>query len=140
MTNMRKFGTHGFIKLDRVRGKPIRGKIVEVTESQFSRPILRFEDGSQFSLNGTNTDTMLDVYGEDDRNWIGQVVELYEGMLRVAGGEQEGVRLRPISLPEHYGDGGNGAKAPATATKKATAAEPAKKTKLGEEMDDTIPF
>jgi hypothetical protein len=99
MTNMRKFGGQGLIKLDDVQNKPFRDRIVAVTESQYGRPVLHFECGRQFSLYVTNTETMLKAYGDYDSGWIGQVVELYPGMLPRNGGEQEGVCLRPISAP-----------------------------------------
>jgi hypothetical protein len=90
MTNMRKFGGKGLIKLDDVCGTPFCDEIVAVTESQYGRPVLHFKCGRQFSLNVTNTEIMLKAYGDDDHGWIGQEVELYPGMLpRNGGGEQE---------------------------------------------------
>jgi hypothetical protein len=105
MTNMRKFGGQGLVKLDDVRDKLFSDRIVGVTESQYGRPVLHFQCGRQFSLNVTNTEKMLKAFGDDDSGWIGQVVELYPGMLSRSGGDQEGVCLRPISKSEHYGDG-----------------------------------
>jgi hypothetical protein len=101
---MNKYGGQGFFKLDDVRGKPFRDRIVAVTESQYGRPVLHFKCGRRFSLNVTNTGVMLKAFGEDDTGWIGQDVELYPGMLPRSSGEQEGVCLKPISLP----DGGRG--------------------------------
>ena len=108
MTNMRKFGSKGFINLDDVRVKSISDQIVAVTESQYGRPVVHLKCGRQFSLNVTNTEIMIKAYGDDDQGWLGQEVELYPGMLPRNGGEQEGVCLKPISLPEHNGNGGRG--------------------------------
>jgi hypothetical protein len=108
MTNMRKFGGKGLVKLDDVCSTSFRDEIDAVTESQYGRPVLHFKCGRQFSLNVTNTEIMLKAYGDDDRGWLGQDVELYSGMLPWNGGEQEGVCLKPISLPEHIGNGGRG--------------------------------
>jgi hypothetical protein len=127
MTNMKKYGRKGFINLESVKDKPFRGTIAEVTpENQFGRPVLHFEGGAKFSLNVTNTEIVLNTYGEESKDWVGHVVELYPGMLpNTNGGEKEGVRLRPISLPEHYGDGGD----------KGTAATPVARKKIAPQPD-----
>jgi hypothetical protein len=108
MTDMRKFGGQGLVKLDDVRDKPFRDQIAAVTVNQYERPVLHFKCGRQFSLNVTNTEVMLKAFGEDDSDWIGKFVELYPGMLPWNGGQQEGVCLRATTEPEQYVDGAKG--------------------------------
>jgi hypothetical protein len=105
--NMRKYSSQSFLKVADVRDGPLLHQIGAVREGKFDKPELVFETGDILSLNATNTKTLIRAFGSDSDGWIGKQIELYLGKLQYQGSTQEGVIVRPISLPvnnEHEPD------------------------------------
>ena len=97
--DMRKYSGKIFIKVDDVRGGPIRVKIAAVKEGQYGKPDLVFENGDSFSLNATNNRILVQEYGQDSDDWINKEIELFLGEIEYQGEMQEAVRVKPISPP-----------------------------------------
>jgi hypothetical protein len=77
--DMRQYAST-YIKPDNVRDGPIRTRIVNVFESErLGRPVLELETGSQFTLNDGNTNVLINAWGHNSDDWIGQEVELALG-------------------------------------------------------------
>jgi hypothetical protein len=111
---MTKYAGSAFVKVANLANGP-QGKTVEsVDEGQYGRPVITFTDGKRLSVNVTNVNTLIELFGEDSTDWVGKRVELYVGPLRNQdGGESDGVKVR---LPT-----------------------PSAKS-LKDDLDDTIPF
>lgn len=114
--DMSKYAGTAFLKLADVAKGPKCKLIESIAEGQYGRPVITFSDGRKLSLNVTNTNILLELFGQDSDDWIDKLIELYAGPLKSQdGGETEGVKVR---LPT----------------------PPAKSRPAGDEMDDTIPF
>ena len=97
--NMRKFAATEFVKVEDLRDGPRQETIAEIVDGKFERPDIIFESGARMGLNGTNTLTLCNAYGDDDEDWIGRVVELFVGTICYQGMDKEVVLVRPISPP-----------------------------------------
>jgi hypothetical protein len=88
-----------YIKVDDVRDGPIGGTIAHVKEGKFGRPDVTLESGKVISLNGSNTETLIDAYGADSDVWIGRQIELYLGSIRYQNEDNEAVLVKPVTPP-----------------------------------------
>jgi hypothetical protein len=77
---------------------PFKQVIDEVTIGQFDKPVLKFRSGLQFSANVTNVGTLIEAFGEDSDDWLGQTIELYKGQLKYKGETKDGVLVRPTGV------------------------------------------
>jgi hypothetical protein len=132
-----------YIKPDNVRDGPIRTRVVNVFESERTgRPVLELESGSQFTLNDGNTNVLIQAWGHNSDDWIGQEIELALGTYKDWRSdpvvEKETVKVRAIS-PAKAGTGNSGApnKPPLPASKTVAQGGAAS---LRSAMDDDIPF
>ena len=83
-----------------MRDAPIVSRIVNVFEvERLGRPVLELENGSQFTLNDGNANTLIQAWGYDSDSWIGLEVELVarhlpglENRSADAAGNREGAR------------------------------------------------
>jgi hypothetical protein len=138
MTDMRQYASK-YIKPDNVRDGPIQTRIVNVFESeQYGRPVLELETGSQFTLNETNTNTLIKAWGYNSNDWIGQEIALelghYQDWKTNPPTEKETVVAKAISPAKTAaGNSGVPASKPLPPSIKAVAARP-------DDMDDSIPF
>ena len=114
--DMTKYAGTAFIKLADLAKGPKCKAIESIAEGQYGRPVITFSDGRKLSLNVTNTNILLELFGQDSHDWIGKLIELYVGPLRSQdGGETDGVKVR-LPIP------------------------PAKSKSAGDDMDDEDPF
>jgi hypothetical protein len=89
-----------FWKVDQVKASgPIRERIISVSEGQYGKPNVAFDDGSQLSLNATNCRTLARAYGFESGDWIDKEVELTLGEIQYQGKPQEAILVNPISPP-----------------------------------------
>src|SRR6266511_4582255 len=119
---MTKYAGSRFIDLDDVSDGPFKQEIVEVAIGKYDKPVLKFRNGLQFSVNVTNVGTLIEAFGEESDDWIGETIELYKGQLKFKGEPKDSVLVRPIMRP-------------AGVEKKKVAP---KKPKYGD-LDDDIP-
>jgi hypothetical protein len=98
--DMRKFAGSKFITVDDLRDGPREETINAIGPGKYERPVATFESGDRFSLNITNTNTLIKAYGPNDQDWIGCVIELAIGDVKYNGGIQDGVVARPVSPPK----------------------------------------
>jgi hypothetical protein len=134
--DMRNFAST-YVKPDSVRDGPIQTRIVHVFESTSTgRPVLELENGSQFTLNEGNTNTLIKAWGYNSDDWIGQELELllgtYKDWKSDPPADKETVKVRPIS-PAKTGAGNSG-----KASKPPLP--PSKTVSRAQEMDDEVPF
>jgi hypothetical protein len=120
--DMRKYAGEHFIGVEDVRDRPLQVEIAVIKEGKFGRPNLVFEDGGILSLNATNTKILIRNYGPDGDGWVGKEIELTLGKVSYQGDENDSVVIKPIS--------------PQIAAKEKTAAA----KKLGDELNDDIPY
>jgi len=95
--NMREFAGSAFITVETLRDGPREEVIESVATGKYDKPVATFESGDQFSLNKTNTRTLINAYGEDSQDWIGNTVELFLGTATYNNEDRESVVVRPIS-------------------------------------------
>jgi hypothetical protein len=78
--DMSRFGSSSYLGVADVREAPIRGVIAAVeVNKKIDKPTLIFTNGLRFTLNKTNTQTLLNEVGSDDESWCGETVELTLG-------------------------------------------------------------
>jgi hypothetical protein len=136
--DMRQYAST-YIKPDHVRDGPLRTRIVNVFESELhGRPVLELETGSQFTLNDSNTNTLIKAWGHNSDDWIGQEIELalgtYKDWRSHPPADKETVKARAISPAKAAQDGGVPAVSkPLPASIKSVAPR-------HDDMDDSIPF
>jgi hypothetical protein len=97
--DLRKYTGNVFRKVEHVRAGPIRVRIIGISEGQYGKPDLAFDDGSQLSCNPTNCLTLARAYGFESDNLIGKEVELTLGEIQYRGEPQEAILVKPISPP-----------------------------------------
>lgn len=95
---MTKYAGSRFIDLDDVSDGPFKQVIDEVAIGKFDKPVLKFRSGLQFSANVTNVGKLIEAFGEDSDDWLGQTIELYKGPLKYKGEIQDGVLVRPTGI------------------------------------------
>jgi hypothetical protein len=99
---MTKYAGASFIGVDDVQDGPIRGTIAAVDPGSFDKPVLTFSSGLKFSCNKTNVGTLIEAWGDESDDYLGERVELYAGTVRFKGEEQPAVLLR--ALPRAPGE------------------------------------
>ena len=135
MVDMRKFAAK-YIKPDQVRDGPIQTRIIAVLENErYGRPMLELENGAQFTLNESNNNTLINAWGYESDDWVGQDIEFllgtYKDWREDPVVEKETVKVRAVS-PAKAGNGGVPASRPVLPPSRAATAK--------KEMDDEIPF
>jgi len=95
--DMRKYAGSSFIQVDDVRDRPIQVTIIKVVEGNYGKPDLILSDGRRFSLNATNTKTLIAAYGVNDADWLGMHVEFCLGQIKYQGKFQDSVMVKPVS-------------------------------------------
>jgi hypothetical protein len=93
---MTKYAGASFIGVSDVRGGPFRGTAAAVDHGSFDKPVMTFSSGQRFSLNKTNVGILIEAWGEESDDWIGEKVELYLGSIPFQGEPQEAVLVRPL--------------------------------------------
>jgi hypothetical protein len=95
--DLSKYAGNRFIKLHHVADGPKRKVVASVEEGSFDKPLMKFTDGTQLSLNVTNVNTLLDLFGSADSKYVvGKQVELYAGTTKYQGADKPSVLLRGV--------------------------------------------
>jgi hypothetical protein len=95
--DMTQYAGRGFIGVDDVANGPIRGVIAAVELGSFNKPVITLTNGPRFSLNVTNTQTLIAAFGASSDDWIGETIEFYAGTVRFKGEDQASVLVRPVA-------------------------------------------
>jgi hypothetical protein len=127
-----------YIKPDQVRDGPIQTRIIAVFESErYGRPVLELENGSQFTLNDGNTNTLILAWGGESDDWVGQELELvlgtYKDWRENPPVEKETVKVRAVSPAKAGANNGGAAKVRPLPVSKTV-------TSLKDDLSDDIPF
>jgi hypothetical protein len=117
--DMTKYSSN-FVKAADVENGPIRRKIAGVVEGKYDKADVIFETGDRLSVNATNNNTLMRLFGSDSDTWVGQEIELFLGEVKYQGTPQPAVRVRLIS--------------------KSTKAPKSASSALSDDMSDSIPF
>lgn len=123
-----------FIRPDSVRDGPIQTRIIRVFENErYSRPTLELENGSEFTLNGGNLDILINAFGPESDNWVGQQIELslgtYKNWKTTPPTDAETVKVRPTPMVGNSGAPGK----PALPASRTAAS-------FQDDLDDSVPF
>jgi hypothetical protein len=70
---------------------------VGIKEGQYGKPDLTLGNGRRFSLNATNTKVLVNAFGRNSNDYLGQQIELYAGTIKFKGENQDSVLVRPIT-------------------------------------------
>jgi hypothetical protein len=120
---MSQYAGSRFVDLDDVNdGGPFQQTIAEVSIGNYGKPVIKFSNGRQLSVNVTNCGTLIEAFGEDSKDWIGETIEVYAGETKFKGEPTPSVLVRAIQ------------RAPGEKKK------PPKPKKLSTDMDDEIAF
>jgi hypothetical protein len=96
--DLSKYAGSKFIKVDDLTTGPVRKTIEAIETGKFDRPVAVFSDQKQLSLNATNVNTLINIFGSTESdNLIGEEVELFVGEVKLKDGITKSVLLR---LPE----------------------------------------
>ena len=127
MLDMRKYAGSSFITVDNLRAYgPREEVIVSVAIGKYDKPVVTFESGDQLTLNKTNINTLIKVYGPNgQKDWVGCAIELRVGPAKYNGNDIDSVVVQPISPPK-----------PVAAQTPLPKEPPPNKN----DMDDDIPF
>jgi hypothetical protein len=93
---MTKYAGASFIGVDDVQDGPIRGTIAAVEHGSFDKPVLTFSNGMKFSLNKTNVGTLIEAWGDESDDYLGEKLEMYLGTIRFKNEDQPAVLVRPL--------------------------------------------
>jgi hypothetical protein len=97
---MNKFVGKMFLKVDDIKASgPTRKTITEVSEGNFDKADLTFNDGTLLSSNKPNCSVLAHAYGMESDDWIGKEIELYLGEITFGGEPQAVILVKPISPP-----------------------------------------
>ena len=102
-----------YIKPDPVRDGPIQTRVIRVFEDErYARPTLELENGSQFGLNEGNCNVLINAWGYNSDDWIGQEIQFvlgtYENWKTDPPSDAETVKVIAIS-PVKMAGGNSGA-------------------------------
>jgi hypothetical protein len=99
--DMRKYSGSVFRKPEDedLREGPVQVVITAVSEGQFEKPVLDFDDGTRLSINSTNNRVLMKAYGFDSDAWVGKTIELTLGEIEYQGKMQASILVKPISPP-----------------------------------------
>jgi hypothetical protein len=105
--DLSKYRGSRFLKVDDLRKRPLRKIIASIEEGAYQKPVATFTDGTKLSLNATNTDTLIDLFGStESADLIDKAIELYVGPMKYQGNVQDGVALRLPAQAALQFDGG----------------------------------
>jgi len=101
--NVMKYRSHSFLRLDDLRAGPyaaLISAVQEVTPRNKWTPTapaapklaLIFPDGRALVLENRNLDILIDAYGSESDNWIGQAVQVFIETLPTAHGRGREVK------------------------------------------------
>jgi hypothetical protein len=93
---MTKYAGASFIGVDDVEAGPIRGTIAAVDHGSFDKPVITFTNGMKFSLNKTNVGTLIEAWGDESDDYLGEKLEMYLGSIRYKNEDQPAVLVRPL--------------------------------------------
>lgn len=130
------------IRPDDVRDGPIQTRILSVFENErFGRPMLELENGSQFMLNDSNINTLINALGIDSEDWIGREIifelGIYKDWRSDPPKDAETVKVRAVSpQPKVEGNGGEPSKALPPSRVGVGGAHPS----LKDDLSDDVPF
>ena len=65
INDMTPYAGSPYIRYDDVVSARRREKIKALSKGEFDRPVIEFESGARFTLNKTNTSTLICAYGKD---------------------------------------------------------------------------
>lgn len=77
--DMRKYAASHFIGPKDVEGAPITKRIQSVKIGKLNKPVLHFDDESQFTLSGPNVTALGESWGWDATHWLNCEVQLRHG-------------------------------------------------------------
>lgn len=93
--DLSQYGASRYIKVDDFVDGPQRKTIANVDLGQWDKPVVTFTDRSRLSLNGTNVNVLINVFGStESEDLIGKEIELYAGPVKVQGTEKIIVLVR----------------------------------------------
>jgi hypothetical protein len=92
--DLSKYAGSSFINLEDVRDGPVAEKIVDIVPGEYDKPNLIFESGRRFSMNKTNTGTLIRLFGKESKAAIGQQIKLVAGKVPTQNGEQDSVLIK----------------------------------------------
>ena len=131
----RKFASK-WVKPDNVRDGSITTRVISVFEGDYG-PVLELETGSQFSVNQTNTSTLIKAWGIETNDWIDQELELslgfYQDRKTNPPVDKETVKVRAISPPKSATGNSGLPSGPLLPPSRIVAPK-------SDDMDDSIPF
>jgi hypothetical protein len=97
MVDLSKYAGSRFIKLADVANGPKRKIIADIVEGDFDKLVAVFSDGSRMSLNKTNINTLIDLFGSPDSKYtVGKLVEVFAGTTTYQNTERQSVLLRGV--------------------------------------------
>jgi hypothetical protein len=96
LMKMTKYAGASFIGQDDVRDGPIRGTIAAVGHGSFDKPVITLASGAKSSLNKTSVGTLIEAWGEESDDWIGEKVEFYAGTIPFQGVDKDAVLARAL--------------------------------------------
>jgi hypothetical protein len=112
--------------LDDVQDGPIHGTIVDVSHGSFDKPVITLSSGARCSLNKPSVGTLIEEWGDESDDWIGEKVEFYAGTTPFQGKDTDAVLARPLTR--------------ADGEEKKTPPKPKGESGKRSDMDDEIPF
>jgi hypothetical protein len=102
MVDLSKYAGSKFIKVDDLAKGPQRKTLEAIELGKFDRPVAVFSDQKRMSLNATNVNTLINIFGSTESDdLLGQEVELFVGEVKLKDGLTKSVLLRlPEEKPE----------------------------------------
>jgi hypothetical protein len=98
--DMRQYAGSMFVTVESLRDGPRQETIAAVGLGKFDRPTAAFKSGNQFSLNKSNTSTLIAAYGPNGQDWVGCTIELHVGTATFNNEERESVVVKPVTPPK----------------------------------------
>jgi hypothetical protein len=95
--DMSRYASSSFIKVDDLAEGLEEKVITEIGEGKYEKPVVTFIDGTKLSLNGTNVRALINAFGPNDEDWIGQRIELYAGTVKFNGKDTPSVLVRALN-------------------------------------------
>ena len=138
--DMREFASK-YIKPDHVRDGPIQSRVVSVfKDERYGRPTLELENGSLFTLQHGNFNTLMKAWGYNSDDWLKLEVEFYLGTYKDWKSdppeEKETVKVRAISPAKTAVAQNGGAPTSRPLPPSMVVTQAPRK----DDMDDDIPF
>jgi hypothetical protein len=93
---MTKYAGASFIGVEDVRDGPFRGTIAAVDHGSYDKPVITFSSGQRFSLNKTNVGILIEAWGDESDDYVGERAELHLGSIPFQGEPKEAVLVRPL--------------------------------------------